>query len=110
VNLILRADYLPSTRHRVDPIITFLDQFWLYEGTEFLHQVLWNNKVRHEYHLVRGGDHVGPSLRQRNQEAILFLARTLNPWGPPPKELKPFLIALEKQKEELNIKDHYSKI
>jgi S-formylglutathione hydrolase len=33
-----------------------LDQFWLYEDAEFLHRVLWDNRVPHEYHLVRGAD------------------------------------------------------
>ena len=86
------------------------DQFWLYEGTEFLHQVLWNQKIKHEYHLVRGADHIGPSFVERNEEAILFLARTLNPWGPPPQVMEPILKILEEQKRTLKIKDHYSKL
>ena len=84
------------------------DQFWLYEGTEFLHQILWNQKIKHEYHLVRGGDHIGPSLGERNEEALLFLARTLNPWGPPPQALEPFLKSFKEQAVALNIKDHFN--
>ncbi|MEE4302169.1 MAG: alpha/beta hydrolase-fold protein, partial [Pseudomonadales bacterium] len=57
------------------------DQFWLYEGAEFLHRVLWAQRIPHEYHLVRGADHVGPSLRERLEEAILFLFRTRAPWA-----------------------------
>lgn len=79
------------------------DQFWLYEGTEFLHQVLWDNRIRHEYHLVRGADHVGVSLLERYAEGIRFLARTLKPW-PQPRTL-PFL---ERQKRRLDEKDHYN--
>ncbi len=56
------------------------DQFWLYEGTEFLHQLLWKHKIKHEYHLVRGADHVGVSMRERTIEAYQFLARSLEPW------------------------------
>ena len=84
------------------------DLFWLYEGTEFLHQVLWERKVKHEYHLVRGADHIGPSMGQRMSEAISFLARTLNPWGPPPAAVAPLLKMMDGQKEELGVKDHYS--
>ncbi|MEW6303921.1 MAG: alpha/beta hydrolase-fold protein [Verrucomicrobiota bacterium] len=55
------------------------DLFWLYEGAEFLHQTLWNQKVKHEYHLVRGADHVGRTIAPRTKEALRFLARTLQP-------------------------------
>ena len=56
------------------------DQFWLYEGAEFLHQMLWQERIKHEYHLIRGADHVGPSLNKRTSEAALFLFRSLDPW------------------------------
>ncbi len=56
------------------------DQFWLYEGAEFLHQVLWAQRIPHEYHLVRGADHVGPSMAARLDEAIRFLFRYHSPW------------------------------
>ena len=39
----------------------------------------WDNKVKHEYHLVRGADHVGRTLTPRTKEALRFLARTLQP-------------------------------
>lgn len=84
------------------------DLFWLYEGTEFLHQILWENKIKHEYHLVRGADHIGPSMGQRMSEAMSFLARTLNPWGPLPAAVAPLLKTMEDQKERLEEKDHYS--
>ena len=35
------------------------DLFWLYEGAEFLHQTLWNQKIRHEYRLYYDAEHVG---------------------------------------------------
>ena len=66
-----------------------LDQFWLYEGAEFLHQTLWNQRIRHEYHLVRGADHVGPSLGPRMAEAIMFLFRSYHPW-PTTQDVGPF--------------------
>ncbi len=55
------------------------DMFWLYEGTEFLHQVLWNQKIRHEYRLYRGADHVGATLGERTRQAYMFLDRSLDP-------------------------------
>jgi S-formylglutathione hydrolase len=36
-----------------------------HDGAEFLHRVLWDLDISHEYHLVRGADHGGPSLRPR---------------------------------------------
>ena len=84
------------------------DQFWLYEGAEFLHRVLWDEKVRHEYHLVRGGDHVGPSLKQRSIEAILFLIRSYQPWGDPSLRLRAVMKYIDAQKRGLDEQDHYN--
>jgi S-formylglutathione hydrolase len=61
------------------------DAFNLHEATEFLHRILWDHKVPHEYHLVRGADHVGRTIRPRAVEALAFLARMLNPPPPDPE-------------------------
>jgi S-formylglutathione hydrolase len=55
------------------------DAFNINEGTEFMHRVFCDYKVPHEYHLVRGADHVGRTIRPRTIEALQFLARVLNP-------------------------------
>jgi S-formylglutathione hydrolase len=68
------------------------DSFNLHEATEFLHQVLWNKKVQHEYHLVDGADHLGRTLRPRIIEGFGFLERALHP--PPPD---PVVEGLKKQ-------------
>jgi S-formylglutathione hydrolase len=60
------------------------DMFFLYEGNEFLHRLLYDNGVEHEYHLVEGADHVGRTMRPRMMEAVLFLNRALNPAPPDP--------------------------
>jgi S-formylglutathione hydrolase len=73
-----------------------LDAFNINEGTEFMHRLLWDYKIPHEYHLVRGADHVGRTLRPRTTEALGFLARVLNP---PP--IDPEAEALKKQLEPL---------
>jgi len=61
------------------------DAFSLDEATEFLHRILWDHKIQHEYHLVRGADHVGRTIRPRAMEGLKFLARILNPPPPDPE-------------------------
>lgn len=58
------------------------DHFGLYRGAEFLHRVLFDAKVSHEYRLVRGADHVGATLPSRFRDALGFLAKVLV--APPP--------------------------
>lgn len=53
------------------------DYINLHDGNEFLHRVLWDHDIRHEYHLVRWADHVGLSLPRRIREAHRFLAASL---------------------------------
>jgi S-formylglutathione hydrolase len=72
------------------------DLFYLHEATEFLHRILWEQKVLHEYHLVRGADHVGRTIRPRTIGGLTFLTRLLNP--PPPD---PEVNAVRKQMEGL---------
>jgi len=73
-----------------------VDAFNINEGTEFIHRIMWDFKIPHEYHLVRGADHVGRTIRPRTTEALGFLARVLNP---PPAD--PEADALRKQLEPL---------
>lgn len=58
------------------------DSFGLDRGTEFLHRLLRDHRISHEYHLVKGADHLGGSLGPRSEEGLAFLGRMLNP--PPP--------------------------
>ncbi|MGZ5956636.1 MAG: alpha/beta hydrolase [Caulobacteraceae bacterium] len=59
------------------------DMFHLDEGTEFLHRVMWDHGVPHEYRLVHGADHLGRSLGPRLRDGFRFLTvHVLNP--PPP--------------------------
>ena len=73
-----------------------VDAFNINEGTEFIHRIMWDFKIPHEYHLVRGADHVGRTIRPRTTEALGFLARVLTP---PPAD--PEADALRKQLEPL---------
>lgn len=62
-----------------------LDMFNLHEGVEYLHRVMWDHGVPHEYRLVRGADHTGASVPPRMRDALRFLnLNVLNPPGPDP--------------------------
>jgi S-formylglutathione hydrolase len=55
------------------------DMFFLHHGTEFVHRILFDNGISHEYRLVKGADHVGPSIAPRFLDALAFFGRVLNP-------------------------------
>jgi S-formylglutathione hydrolase len=55
------------------------DMFYLNQGTEFLHRILFDAGISHEYRLVKGAEHVGPSIQPRARDALAFLQRELNP-------------------------------
>jgi len=58
------------------------DFFNLHVATEFLHRVMWDNGVPHDYHLVRWADHVGQTVRPRLVDSLAFLARSMRPPEP----------------------------
>jgi S-formylglutathione hydrolase len=82
------------------------DLFWLYEGTEFLHQVLWDHKIRHEYRLYYDAEHVGRTLRERTRQAFLFLARSLVDPQPDP-QVDAARARIDPLKRALTEADHY---
>ena len=55
------------------------DMLYLHEGTEFLHRILFDAGISHEYRLVRGAEHVGSSLEARMEDALGFIGRHLAP-------------------------------
>ena len=55
------------------------DMFYLVQGTEFLHRVLFDAGIGHEYRLVKGADHVGASIAPRFLDAMGFIGRMINP-------------------------------
>ena len=55
------------------------DLFYINQGTEFVHRVLFDAGISHEYRLVKGADHVGASLVPRALDAFAFIGRQLNP-------------------------------
>ncbi len=56
------------------------DQFHNHVGNEFLHRVLTDSRIPHEYRLVRGAGHV-PVAPERLLAAFEFLGRALRPLG-----------------------------
>jgi S-formylglutathione hydrolase len=59
----------------------------VHDGTEYLHRVLWDLDVPHEYRLTLGADHVGPTLIPRMREAYLWLGTRLTPSTDAPDKL-----------------------
>jgi S-formylglutathione hydrolase len=55
------------------------DALLFQDGAEFLHRVLWDLDLSHEYRLTAGADHVGPSLLPRLKAAFLWLGDRLSP-------------------------------
>ena len=55
------------------------DALLFQDGTEFLHRVLWDLDLSHEYRLTAGADHVGASLLPRLRAAFLWLGGRLAP-------------------------------
>ena len=51
------------------------DYYNAHDGAEFLHRVLWDNRIEHEYRLLHDCDHVGASLAWRVEDAHRWLGR-----------------------------------
>lgn len=51
----------------------------LAHSVEFLHRVLFDAGVAHEHRLVRGAEHVGPSLAPRLADALGFIGLRIDP-------------------------------
>jgi S-formylglutathione hydrolase len=60
------------------------DRLHLFHGAHALHRRLFERRIAHEFRLVRGGDHVGPSLARRIADALRFVGSALRPEPPPP--------------------------
>ncbi len=63
------------------------DVFNLHDGAEFLHRVLWDLDISHDYHVASGADHVGPSLRPRMRATYAWVGSVLTPPDPKANEV-----------------------
>lgn len=83
--IVERADAIAASDLQLYLECGDLDVLDLYRGAERMHRLLFDRGILHEYHLVRGADHIGDTLGPRFAEAIAFLGRVLDP--PPPDAL-----------------------
>jgi S-formylglutathione hydrolase FrmB len=83
--VVANAEKIRASKLEIYIDVGDLDAFNIHEGTEFIHRIMWESKIAHEYHLVRGADHVGRTMRPRTTEALAFLSRVLNPPPPDPE-------------------------
>ncbi len=60
-----------------------------HDGAEFLHRVLWELDISHEYRLLRGGDHGGSTFRPRMRDTFAWVSAVLSQKAgePSPEEL-----------------------
>jgi S-formylglutathione hydrolase len=65
------------------------DALHAHDGAEYLHRVLWDLDVAHEYRLRRDADHIGPDLVERLAEALVWVGtRVVPPAAAPLSELE----------------------
>lgn len=53
-----------------------------HDGAEFLHRVLWDLDLPHEYRLVRNADHGGPTMRPRLHAMFAWFGTLFHPMPP----------------------------
>ena len=53
------------------------DYLNLHDGAEFLHRVLWDHGIQHEYRLYHGADHLGPTLEPRGHARNRWLFQAM---------------------------------
>jgi S-formylglutathione hydrolase len=81
---IARRDEIAASGLAIYIEVGDVDMFHLDEGVEYLHRVLWDHDIHHEYRLVRGADHLGRTLPWRVRDGLKFLqAHVL---APPPAD------------------------
>ena len=80
------------------------DSFNLHHGAEFLHRLLFDAGIKHEYRLVRGADHLGRTLGPRFLDAFRFVGRILDP-RPPDDSLAQFHRAIAALKRNAGYQD-----
>ena len=55
------------------------DGLFNHHNVEFLHRVLFDQGIRHEYRTFLGASHIGASMPGRLREALAFLGKSLQP-------------------------------
>lgn len=57
------------------------DEFGLHDGAEYLHRLLWDLSIPHDYRLVAASGHLGAEAEHRQSRAVNFLAHALSGWA-----------------------------
>jgi S-formylglutathione hydrolase len=73
--LVRNRDKVVATGLRIYMEAGSADAVRLHEGTEFLHRLLWELDVPHEYRHILGAGHLGPSVGRRYLDALSFIGR-----------------------------------
>ena len=79
------------------------DSLYLYEGAEFLHRVLFDARLAHEFRLVHGAEHVGRSLGPRMANALDFIGRQISPPNWIDENVVALRDALDRQKHDAGL-------
>ena len=74
-----KADKIRESEIKIYLEVGTEDFFGLYRGAEFLHRILFDHQIRHEFRYVYGADHLGASFRERIINGFSFLNRIINP-------------------------------
>lgn len=74
---VAHADMIRSSPMEIYLEVGDEDDLNLHDGAEFMHRLMWDLDIPHEYHCVRWAGHVGPSLGTRFREAFVFLSNAL---------------------------------
>lgn len=82
-----------------------VDMFHLDEGVEFLHRVMWDYRVPHEYRLVRGADHLGKTMQPRMRDALKFLDREVLRPPPPDTSFEPQKATVARMRRAMGVPD-----
>ena len=82
-----------------------LDMFHLDEGVEFLHRVMWDHRIPHEYRLVRNADHTGKTIPPRVRDALRFLDREVLRPPPPDDTLGPAKARIARMRQAMGVPD-----
>jgi S-formylglutathione hydrolase len=72
---------------------------------EFLHRVMWDHDIPHEYRLVRNADHLGKTMNPRMRDALRFLDREVLRPPPPDTSFATQKATIERLRRSMGVPD-----
>src|SRR5882757_3630460 len=76
-----------------------------HDGTEFLHRVLWDLDIAHEYRLIRGADHGGPTLAPRMRDMFHWVGAAFQGTAEPDDFIRTLRAQLSPVREQAAAED-----